>query len=250
MTLGHGKIRLDHALVLNGLARSRSQARDLIKRSCVTVDGSIADKAGREVSPTARICVAAGGQPYASRAGLKLAAALDAFAFDPTDRVALDIGASTGGFADVLLQRGANRVFAVDVGTGQLDERLRGDPRIVNLEGTDARTLSRSKITEPVSAIVADVSFISLTKVLAVPLRFAGPATWLVVLIKPQFEVGRSHLGKGGIVKDAAARESAIDAISAFVRSQPGWHVAGIIPSPVQGGSGNLEFLLGATYDG
>jgi 23S rRNA (cytidine1920-2'-O)/16S rRNA (cytidine1409-2'-O)-methyltransferase len=183
---------------------------------------------------------------YVSRGGLKLEAALDAFGFDPEGRVALDIGASTGGFTDLLIGKGAAKVYAVDVGSGQLHAKLRVNPRIVSLEGTDARSLDSSVIGEAVTAIVADVSFISLTLALPAALRLAAPGAWLVALIKPQFEAGRTAVGKGGIVRSAATRRKAVDEVRSFIAGEPGWSVVGEIASPFPGGSGNEEFLIGA----
>jgi 23S rRNA (cytidine1920-2'-O)/16S rRNA (cytidine1409-2'-O)-methyltransferase len=164
-------------------------------------------------------------------------------------RSALDIGASTGGFTQVLLARGATRVYAVDVGHGQLAPRLASDPRVVSLERCDARRLDRALVPEPVGAIVADVSFISLAKALPVPLSLAGPGAWLVALIKPQFEVGPAAVGKGGVVRDPAARQQAVQTVRGWMAGQPGWRVCDVVPSPIAGGSGNEEFLLGAVRD-
>jgi 23S rRNA (cytidine1920-2'-O)/16S rRNA (cytidine1409-2'-O)-methyltransferase len=163
--------------------------------------------------------------------------------------VALDLGASTGGFSDVLLARGAAKIYAVDVGHGQLHPSLRADPRLVSLEGIDARRLDTILVGEPVEAIVADVSFISLTLVLPPALRLAAPGAWLVALIKPQFEAGREAVGKGGVVKDEAAREAAVTRVRNFVAGVSGWTVLGVIHSPIEGGSGNQEFLLAARYE-
>ncbi len=242
----HDKQRLDLALVARGLAATRSQARDLIVRGAVMVGGAVAAKAGMEVGETDSIALAAGASPGVSRGGVKLAAALDHFAFEVEGVVALDVGASTGGFTQVLLRRGAARVYAVDVGHGQLHPSLAGDPRIISREGCDARGLDRALVAEPIGALVADVSFISLRKVLPAALALAGPSAWLVALIKPQFEAGRTAVGKGGIVRDPAARERAVEAVSAWLAGQAGWRVLGVIPSPIVGGSGNTEFLLGA----
>ncbi len=185
-----------------------------------------------------------------SRAGAKLIAALDAFGFDPEGRTALDVGASTGGFTEVLLDRGAEKVYAVDVGHDQLHARLRADPNVVSLEGCDARSLTRALIPDRITAVVADVSFISATKALPVALALAERSAWLVALIKPQFEVGRARVGKGGIVRDAAARDAAVAEVGAWLSAQKGWRVTGVVPSPLRGGSGNEEFLLGARKDG
>ncbi len=242
--------RLDQALVNRGLAPTRSQARDLVKRGCVSVSGRPAAKPSQNVGPGDTIEVAAGAQPYVSRGGLKLAAALDAFGLDPAGLIALDIGASTGGFTHVLLERGARRVFAVDVGHGQLHPSIVADPRVTSFEGLDARILDLRIIGEPPDAIVADVSFVSLTKALETAVDLAAPGAWLVALIKPQFEVGREAIGKGGVVRDETARTEAAEKVHAWLANQPGWRVLGIIPSPVAGGSGNIEMLIGARRDG
>jgi 23S rRNA (cytidine1920-2'-O)/16S rRNA (cytidine1409-2'-O)-methyltransferase len=240
------RMRLDQMLVVRRLAPTRSRARDMIARGCVTVDGAIIRKSGRSIFEHAAIAVAGEANPYVSRGGLKLAAALAAFGFDPAGRTALDVGASTGGFTDVLLKAGASRVYAVDVGRDQLHPTLKADPRVVSLESTDARTLSREQIPEVIHAVVADVSFISATKLLPVPLSFAVSGAWLVLLVKPQFEAGRRAVGKGGIVRNPVARQKSVAEVRAWLAAQPGWFVVGAIPSPVAGASGNEEFLLGA----
>jgi 23S rRNA (cytidine1920-2'-O)/16S rRNA (cytidine1409-2'-O)-methyltransferase len=242
--------RLDRALVGRGLAQTRSRARDLIRRGCVSVDGEVAGKAGQNVGNDAVIEVADGALPYVSRAGLKLATALEAFELSATGRTVLDIGASTGGFTEVLLRAGAAKVYAVDVGRGQLHPSLRDDPRVISLEGLDARRISRTEVPEPAGAIVADVSFISLTKVLPAVLRLAAPDAWLIALVKPQFELEPAAIGKRGIVKDPSARERAVGNVRQWLSAQPGWRVLGVIPSPIAGGSGNQEFFIGARRDG
>jgi 23S rRNA (cytidine1920-2'-O)/16S rRNA (cytidine1409-2'-O)-methyltransferase len=241
------KTRLDQLLVDAGLAATRSRAADLIRRGLVTVAGAAVLKPGALVMPDAALSVSAEASAYVSRGGAKLAAALDAFGFDPKGRVALDVGASTGGFTDVLIARGAAKVYAVDVGSGQLHAKLRVNPKVVVLEGTDARGLSRALVSEPVTAIVADVSFISLTLALATPLGLAAPGAWLVALIKPQFEVGRAAVGIGGIVRSAADRQKAVEKVGAFIE-HAGWEIAGVIDSPIRGGSRNQEYLLGARH--
>jgi 23S rRNA (cytidine1920-2'-O)/16S rRNA (cytidine1409-2'-O)-methyltransferase len=242
------KTRLDRLLVERGLAPTRSRAADLIRRGCVTVAGKPELKPGALFAPGAELAVSPDASPYVSRGGEKLEAALDAFGFEPEGRVTLDIGASTGGFTDLLIGRGATKVYAIDVGSGQLHAKLRANPKIVVLEGTDARSLDRSAIGEGIGAIVADVSFISLTLALPAALRLVEPGAWLVALIKPQFEAGREAVGKGGIVRNEAARREAVAKIRKFIEEQPGWTVLGVIPSPFPGGSGNEEFLLGAVY--
>ena len=242
-------LRLDKALLMRGLVPTRSRARDLIVRGAVSVDGEVQLKPGALVAEDVPIALTESSD-YVSRGALKLVAALDAFGFDPQGRVALDVGASTGGFTDVLLARGAEHVFAVDVGHGQLHPRLVDDERVTSLEGQDARALTEREIPRRVAAIVADVSFISLEKALPAVLGFAEPGCWLVALVKPQFEAGRDAVGKGGIVRDAAVREAQADKLTAWIGGLPGWRVAGVIASPIEGGSGHQEFLLGAQLDG
>jgi 23S rRNA (cytidine1920-2'-O)/16S rRNA (cytidine1409-2'-O)-methyltransferase len=242
------KMRLDRILVERGLAVTRSRAADLIRLGAVSVEGRPALKPGALIEPGARLMVEAQASPFVSRGGLKLASALDAFGLEPKGLVALDIGASTGGFTEVLLARGAKRVFAVDVGRDQLHDKLREDRRVVVLEGTDARALDAAVIDGPVGAIVADVSFISLTKALPAALRLAAPGAWLVALVKPQFEVGCDAVGKGGIVRDAQARARAVAEVRAFIDATPGWNVFAEMPSPIPGGSGNEEVLIGARH--
>jgi 23S rRNA (cytidine1920-2'-O)/16S rRNA (cytidine1409-2'-O)-methyltransferase len=242
-------LRLDKALLDRGLVPSRSRARDLILRGAVSVAGTVERKPGAVVAADAPIALAEPSD-YVSRGALKLAAALDAFGFDANGRVALDVGASTGGFTEVLLDRGAAHVFAVDVGRGQLHPRLAADPRVTSLEGQDVRLLTEREIPRPVAAIVADVSFISLEKALPAALAFAAPGCWLVALVKPQFEAGRAAVGKGGIVREAAVRAEQAEKVSAWIGGLAGWRIAGVIESPVTGGSGNREFLLGARLDG
>lgn len=231
-----------------GLAPSRARAADLVRRGCVTVAGVPASKPGAFVADDAPLAVTPDASAHVSRGALKLEAALEAFGLSAEGRVALDVGASTGGFTEVLLERGAAKVFAVDVGRGQLHARLRVDSRVVSLEATDARTLEASLIPEPVTAIVADVSFISLTQALPAALKLAAPGAWLVALVKPQFEAGREAVGKGGIVRDAADRARAVSRVRDFLEAKA-WHVLGVTESPITGGSGNVEFLIGARHD-
>lgn len=243
-------MRLDQQLVCLGLVPSRSRARDLIRRGFVRVAGNICDKPALEVSEGTTVELSAATPRYVSRGAEKLCVALDEFGFDCTNVIALDIGASTGGFTQVLLERGARRAYAVDVGSGQLHDSLRQDERVHVLENQDARLLTSDVIIEPVGAIVADVSFISLAKALPSALSLVGTGAWLVALVKPQFEVGPNLVGKGGIVRDEAARLSALARVKAWVASQPGWTVVGDMPSPITGGSGNVEYLIGARRDG
>jgi len=239
------KKRIDRLLVEVGLAPTRARAADLVRRGCVTVAGEAVCKPGALVADDAALAVAPGSGSHVSRGALKLEAALAAFSLAPEGCVALDVGASTGGFTEVLLTQGAEKVFAVDVGRGQLHESLREDPRVVLLEATDARHLDAACIPEPVTAIVADVSFISLTQALPAALERAAADAWLVALVKPQFEAGREAVGKGGIVRDEKDRARAVARVRDFLESQ-GWQVLGVIPSPITGGSGNVEFLIGA----
>lgn len=242
--------RLDQALVARGLVSTRSRARDLVRRGAVRVNGTIATRPAATVEERTNLAIDAEADRYVSRGGLKLAAALAHFEFQAQGRVALDIGASTGGFTDVLLQAGATRVHAIDVGHDQLHPRIAADPRVVRRDGTDARALTRGDIADVIEAIVADVSFVSLTKVLSAPLDLAAPGCWLVVLVKPQFEAGRAAVGKGGIVVDPADRERAVTEVSAWIEQQSQWRAIGRLESPIAGGSGNIETLLGAIKDG
>ena len=242
-----GAQRLDIALVARGLVDSRSRARDLVRRGRVTIDGKVASKPSATVPPDATLALAEDAGRFVSRAAEKLIAGLDHFGFDPAGRLALDIGASTGGFTDVLLDRGATAVVAIDVGRGQMHPRIFEDPRVTVIEGLNARELSDEHLPGPPEAVVADVSFISLRLVLPPALALAAPGAWGVFLAKPQFEVGRDGIGKGGIVRDIAAAEGAARAIADWIEGRDGWRVAGVIPSPLAGGDGNREFLIGAT---
>jgi 23S rRNA (cytidine1920-2'-O)/16S rRNA (cytidine1409-2'-O)-methyltransferase len=241
-------MRLDQLLTERGLVPSRSRARDLIKRGAVRAGGVVVTRPGLDIAEDADLAVEEAWSGYVSRGALKLEAALDAFGFEPRGRVALDIGASTGGFTQVLLRRGVPYVYAVDVGHNQLNVGLRGDERVASLEGIDARTLDRALIPQPVGAITADVSFISLTKVLPAAFALAAPDAWAVLLVKPQFEAGREAVGKGGIVRSEAARAGALAAVERFVGAQPGWRTLPPIVSPITGQSGNVEYLLGARH--
>jgi len=244
-------MRLDLALVERGLAPSRSRARDLIRSGEVRIGTRICTKAATEVGADEELSVHdADAARAVSRGGQKLTAALHAFEFDPAGRIALDVGASTGGFTQVLLDSGAVKVYAADVGHGQLHPTLKADPRVISLEGLDARRLTHDTVPEAVGVITADVSFISLSKALGPALLLAEPGAFLVALIKPQFEVGPERVGKGGIVRDEGARNDALHSVTAWLASQPGWRVAGSIPSPIKGGSGNVEYLIGALHDG
>ncbi|MCW6510159.1 TlyA family RNA methyltransferase [Hyphomicrobiales bacterium BP6-180914] len=226
-----------------GLFESRTKAQEAVAAGLVSVDGRIVTKAGERVPPDAKLQAEA-PYPWVSRGGLKLVAALDRFAFDPRDQICLDVGASTGGFTDVLLSRGARQVYAVDVGHDQLHPRVRDDNRVRDLSGTDARGLTAREIPEAPGMIVCDASFISLSLVLPAVLPLAAPAAMLIALVKPQFEAGIGGTRKG-IVRDAAVREAACARISALV-GDLGWRVRDTITSPVTGRDGNVEYLIGA----
>jgi 23S rRNA (cytidine1920-2'-O)/16S rRNA (cytidine1409-2'-O)-methyltransferase len=243
--MGMAKLRADQMLVDRGLAESRAKAQALILAGLVFSGERKIDKAGQTLPKDAALEVRGRAHPWVSRGGIKLALALDAFGWDVTGEVALDVGSSTGGFTDVLLQRGAAKVLAVDVGTNQLAWSLRQDPRVVVHEKTNARYLTAEVVTEPVDIIVCDASFISLAKVLDRALDFARPGGRLVALVKPQFEAERGEIGKGGVVRDPAVHERVCSAAADWVRSR-GWTVEGLAESPITGPEGNVEFLLGA----
>jgi 23S rRNA (cytidine1920-2'-O)/16S rRNA (cytidine1409-2'-O)-methyltransferase len=238
--------RADIVLVERGFFPSRTRAKAAIAAGLVSVGGVALSKPSEEVADDAPIAASA-PHPYASRGGVKLAAALDAFALDPSGLGCLDVGASTGGFTDVLLARGARRVVAVDVGHGQLDRRLAADPRVRSLEGLDARALTPEHVGEAPGAIVCDVSFISQRLVLPHVLTLAARPAWLVSLVKPQFEVGPAEIVKGRVKSEAALKRACDEARAGIERE--GWTVLGLIPSPVPGGGGAREFLLGARRD-
>ena len=235
--------RADRLLVERGLFPSRTKAQAAIAAGLVTANAAPVRKASEEIAVDAALS-ATPVHPYVSRGGVKLAAALDHFKFDPRGRICLDVGASTGGFTQVLLERGAKCVYAVDVGRGQLHESLLRRPEIVSMEQTDIRTLSPAQLDEPPDLVTVDVSFISLKLALPPALTLAKTPAQLIALIKPQFEAGRAAVKKG-IVRDPAVHAAVCADISAFVASL-GWRVLGIIPSPIAGGDGNAEFLLGA----
>ena len=238
------KRRADQLLVEQGLAESRAKAQALILAGLVSAAGRRIDKAGMTLAEDAELTVAGRDHPWVSRGGLKLVQALDHFALDPAGLVALDIGASTGGFTDVLLARGASLVHAVDVGRGQLAWKLRQDPRVVVHEGVNARYLSRAEIGEPIELVTCDASFIGLATVLPASLALAAEHAALVALIKPQFEAGPKEVGKGGVVRDPAVHRAVCERIAAWLGAQPGWRVLGITESPITGPAGNREFLI------
>ncbi|HEY6022569.1 MAG TPA: TlyA family RNA methyltransferase [Pseudolabrys sp.] len=238
--------RVDRLLVERGLFESRTKAQAAIEAGLVTVNGQRVSKASEEIPADAALRASA-AHPYVSRGGLKLTAALDHFHFDVKGRVCLDVGASTGGFTQVLRDRGARRIYAVDVGHGQLHESLRALSDVISLEGTDIRKLAPAQLSELPDFVSIDVSFISLKLVLPAALALAKPAAQFVALIKPQFEAGRGAVKKG-VVRDSLVHAAICDDIAKFVVSL-GWRVLGIVPSPIQGGDGNAEFLLGAARD-
>lgn len=242
------KKRLDTLLVERGLAESRARAQALVLAGAVYSDTRRLDKPGHTLPDNVPLMVKGRDHPWVSRGGVKLAHALDHFGIDPQGCVYLDIGASTGGFTDVLLTNGAARVYAVDVGHGQLAWKLRNDARVVVLERTNARDLTREHVPEPVDLIVCDASFIGLEVVLPASLALAGAGARLIALIKPQFEAGREHVGKGGIVRDAGVRDAVRARIAAWLGTQPGWTVEGTCESPIAGADGNVEVLIAARF--
>ncbi|MCT4656102.1 MAG: TlyA family RNA methyltransferase [Cohaesibacter sp.] len=247
------KLRLDQALVEQGLAPSRARARDAIKRGMVLLDGQLAKKPAQMVMPDARLQLDDPASGYVSRAALKLIAALDAFGFDPDGRVCADIGASTGGFCQVLLERGAKAVYGVDVGHDQMHDSLRDHPRLTVLEGVNARHLDRNHIDQPFSGLVSDVSFISLKLALPPALAMAERGSFAALLVKPQFEVGKDGIGKGGLVRDEALGTQVAQDIRNWLDAEEGpcagWRCLDLLPSPILGGDGNKEYLLGAIKD-
>jgi len=240
------KVRADQALVERGLVESRSRAQALVMAGLVFAGERRIEKPGQQIKSDMPLEVRGQDHPWVSRGGLKLARALKVFGLDPEGAVCMDVGASTGGFTDVLLQNGAAKVYAIDVGRGQLAWKLQSDERVVVMDKTNARNLTRNDIPEPVDAIVCDASFIGLETVLAAPLALAADGGFLVALIKPQFEVGRERVGKGGIVKDPALHEEVCRRIEAWIASLAGWRVIGITESPITGAEGNKEFLIAA----
>jgi 23S rRNA (cytidine1920-2'-O)/16S rRNA (cytidine1409-2'-O)-methyltransferase len=241
--------RVDQLLVDRGLAESRSRAGAMVMAGLVLAGGRRIDKPGTQLGEDVVLELKGQDHPWVSRGGLKLAEAIEQFGLDPAGRVCLDVGASTGGFTDVLLAKGAARVYAVDVGHGQLAWKLRQDPRVVVLERTNARYLGSEQVPEPVDWVVCDASFIGLETVLAAPLALARPGAVLVALIKPQFEVGKGRVGKGGVVRDPDLHAEVCDRITRWLSARPGWRVAGLCPSPILGPEGNREFLIVGRLD-
>jgi 23S rRNA (cytidine1920-2'-O)/16S rRNA (cytidine1409-2'-O)-methyltransferase len=246
---GVTKLRADQLLVDRGLAESRAKSQALILAGLVFSGERKIEKAGQALAEDAPLEVRGKDHPWVSRGGIKLAHGLDHFGWDVTGAVALDVGSSTGGFTDVLLQRSAAKVFAVDVGTNQLAWKLRQDPRVVVHEQTNARYLTGEIVTEPIDLVVCDASFISLAKVLDKAIDLAMPSGRLVALIKPQFEAERHEIGKGGVVRDAAVHERVCRTVADWLVER-GWTVVGVTPSPITGPEGNVEFLIGARKGG
>jgi 23S rRNA (cytidine1920-2'-O)/16S rRNA (cytidine1409-2'-O)-methyltransferase len=239
------KRRVDQLLVERGLAESRARAQALVMAGLVFIGDNKVDKPGQQVADDIAMTVRGRDHPWVSRGGVKLAHALEHFGLDPAGAVAMDIGSSTGGFTDVLLSHGAEHVFCVDSGTNQLAWKLREDPRVTVLEQLSARLLTPDHIDRPCDWVVCDASFISLAKVLEVPLQLAAPQCRLVALIKPQFEVGREEVGKGGVVRDPALHERVCEEVRSWLEGL-GWTVQGIATSPITGPQGNVEFLISA----
>lgn len=243
------KIRADQLIVDRGLAESRTRAQALIMAGLAFVGDRKIDKPGQLIAADAAIDVRGRDHPWVSRGGIKLAHALDHFAIDVSGAVAIDVGSSTGGFTDVLLSRGAARVYAVDSGTNQLAWKLRQDDRVIVHEQTSARILTAAHVPEPIDIVVCDASFIGLAKVLDRPLSFARADARLIALIKPQFEAGRDEVGKGGVVRDAAVHDRVCTAAADWLTSV-GWQVEGLTTSPITGPEGNVEFLISALNTG
>ncbi|WP_027164652.1 TlyA family RNA methyltransferase [Mesorhizobium sp. WSM3224] len=242
--------RLDELLVGRGLFASRSRARDAIERGTVTVDGIVARKPGQPVVPDCLIAIDDPAQAYVSRAALKLIAGLDRFGLDPSGSVALDIGASTGGFTQVLLNRGATHVTAIDVGHGQIHPDIAGDRRVTVIEGLNARDLTAADLGGGIPGfLVCDVSFISLKLALPPALELAGEGAKAILLVKPQFEAGREAIGKGGLLKEPGDAGRIAESLHDWLAGVPGWRVLGLHPSPIEGSDGNREFLLAAMKD-
>lgn len=239
------KQRADQLLVARGLAESRTRAQALIMSGNVFVGDKRVAKAGDQIAEDAELIIKGRDHPWVSRGGIKLDHGLTHFGIDVTGMTALDVGSSTGGFTDVLLSRGAAKVFAVDAGTNQLAWKLRQDERVSVHEQTNAREITCEIITDPIDIVVCDASFIALSKVLDAALDLARPGAWLVALVKPQFEAGREEVGKGGVVRDPDVHQRVCDAAAAWVQSKR-WRVLGVEPSPITGPEGNIEFLLGA----
>ena len=239
----HGKLRLDLLLVERGLVESRERGQAIIIAGQVLVNGQKQDKSGELVPEDAEIRILGEVLPYVSRGGLKLEAALREFKVSVEGKIALDVGASTGGFTDCLLQHGCSKAYAVDVGYGQMAWKIRQDPRVIVIERTNIRAIDPSLIPEPIDIVVIDASFISLEKVIPSIMQFLRPGSGLIALIKPQFEVGKGQVGKGGIVRDEGLRIAVVEKVKVFF-GETGLTVIGVIPSPITGQDGNVEFLI------
>lgn len=242
------KMRADQLLTARGLAESRTRAQALILAGKVYAGDRRVAKAGDLLPEDAELTVKGRDHPWVSRGGIKLEHGLTHFGFDVSGATALDVGSSTGGFTDVLLQRGAAKVYAIDVGTNQLAWKLRNDDRVIVHEQTNARNLDRTIVPDPIDIIVCDASFIALHKVLDAALGLARPGAAILALVKPQFEASREEVGKGGVVRDPEVHRRVCDQAAAWVKSK-GWRVCGIEPSPITGPEGNVEFLLGAVKE-
>jgi 23S rRNA (cytidine1920-2'-O)/16S rRNA (cytidine1409-2'-O)-methyltransferase len=243
------KLRLDELLVQRGLADSVAKAQAFVMAGLVFTGEQKLTSSGAKVAADMEITVRGVEHPWVSRGGLKLAHGLAHFPFDPKGRVCIDVGCSTGGFTDVLLTHGAAKVYAVDVGYGQLAHKLRTDVRVVVMERTNARHLNRVQVPEEIGAVVCDASFIGLRSVLPAAMALTAPGAWLIALIKPQFEVAKDQVGEKGVVRDPALHAEVCDMISAWMNAQLGWKVEGVSKSPITGPEGNVEFLIGAQRD-
>ena len=244
-----GKRRLDQVLVDRGLVESRSRAQGLIMAGNVYSETRRLDKAGQQVAEDIPIEIKGQDHPWVSRGGVKLAHGLEQFQVDPAGMTCLDVGASTGGFTDVLLSQGAARVYAIDVGHGQLAWKLRQNERVVVVERFNARNLTGDQVPVPVDLIVCDASFIGLQTVLPASIALAAPGAHLIALIKPQFEVGKGRVGKGGVVRDPELHQEVVDKIRNWLGGLPGWRVQGVTESPIKGPEGNIEFLISAVFE-
>jgi len=244
------KTRLDQLLVARGLADSPVKAQALIMSGVVFSGEQKLTTPGAQVVEDIAVEVRGREHPWVSRGGLKLAHGLTHFNLDAKGRVCIDVGASTGGFTDVLLHHGAAKVYAVDVGYGQLADKLRKDPKVVVLERTNARHLTRDQVPDPIDAVVCDASFIGLRTVLPAAMSLANPGAFLIALIKPQFEVGKERVGQKGVVRDPVLHAEVCETISGWLAAQSGWRLLGVTPSPITGPEGNVEFLIGAVLEG
>jgi len=240
------KLRLDELMVQRGLAESPAKAQALIMAGIVFSGEQKLTSAGAKIAADLPVTVRGAEHPWVSRGGMKLAHGLKHFGFEAAGRVAVDLGSSTGGFTDVLLTHGAAKVYAVDVGYGQLAHKLRTDARVVVLERTNARALDTGLIPDPLGAVVCDASFIGLRTILPVAMALTAPGAWLIALIKPQFEVGKERVPEGGVIRDSALHAEVCETITDWMRAQAGWSVAGVTQSPITGAEGNVEFLIGA----